>query len=646
MAADAALGQRPAAIGLDIFDTIVIRRLAGDAAGERVVANQLAVGEGWPKRPTDFVTALEGVRRASGSLALDDWLEALETEHGLDRHDARDAYLRIERELIRAVPGAKDALERMRSEVPVTFISDMHFSASTLRSLLGPLELVADDEEIVTSSDAGVSKADGGLFAIDQVLDCGLTDHAPFIGNDLWSDVAQAKLASLRPRPATVGNLTRFETAMAQQPNGLGPAIAGAARMQRLAAGLEPSEAAEIRVLGGQVIGQSILAFLLWVRRECAARGIKHLVFLARDGELPLEMARSMPADHWSGIELRYLQCGRRAWSLAAAPIVGIRKWIDLGTADDAAFLLHSSTTTPFENLLDRCGLSFVQIDRYNGLARTTPSKRLTTEESEAWRELLRSGALDDLILEAAQEPRRRIVDHLKQSGFPLAQTALIDVGWRGQQAWLISALVREATGQEPLHLHFGGDRIVPNLGGEVEIERFAFDDSRRPHPISSPVACLEMFLASGKARLVGYERDDEGDVHEVFEQNATSVDNPTRRLAAAGAIELAALFPSRTEIDDWRLEETALIEETRAVLAHLWNTPSKREAELLTGLRFEGDDGGSIVGPVVHQYAVTEILGRAAQPRIWREASLRMTPFPFRPLMQIYFAARRTTGQ
>lgn len=644
MAASTAIEGRPDAIGLDIFDTIVVRRLAGDPACERVVANQLTMHDGWPNRPKDFIDALENVRQTSSSLALDDWLDAIETDHGLDADRAYETFLVAERQLNLAIPGAMEALDQMRAEAPITFVSDMHFSAAILRGLLEPLGLVAPDDTIVASCDLGVSKANGELF--EQVRDHGLTSNAPFIGNNLWSDATQAKLASFEPQPATVGNLTRFELAMAHDPRGLGPAIAGAARIQRLECATQAGPDSDIRALGGQVIGQAILAFLLWVRQECLRRGIANLVFLARDGELPLEMARSMPADHWAGTELRYLHCGRRAWSLAAAPIVGIHKWIEVGTADDAAFLLHSSTTAPFRNLLDRCGLTIDAIDSNLALAQFEPSQPLTAEQTVAWRDLLRSGALDPVIGTAAEEPRRLIVDHLRQSDFPKAKTALIDVGWRGQQAWLISALVREATGQEPLHLHFGGDQASPQLEGEVDIERFAFDDAREPHPISSPVACLEMFLASGKPRLMGYERDAQGIVHEQFEQRSTSVDNPTRRLAAEGAIQVAVLFPSRSEIDNWGLQASALIEESRNLLATFWNTPTKQEAVLLTGLRFEGDDGGSIVGPVVYPYAATEVLGRHPQPRMWREASLQTTPVVFRKLMEIYFAARRVTSR
>jgi len=640
MAASAALDEAPQAVGLDIFDTIVVRRLAGDAACERVVANLLAEGDGWPHQAQDFADEIDDVRRTSGSLALVDWLDILDERHGLDAGRAYQTFLEVERELNLAIPGAQEALDALRAEAPITFVSDMHFSAQTLRSLLEPLELVAVSDTIIASCDTGVSKADGGLFALDQLRELGL-DDAPFIGNNLWSDATQARIASLRPRPATVGNLTRLELTMAAHPDSLGPAIAGAARIQRLEANQEAASSAEVSAVGGQVMGQAILAFLLWVRRKCLDRGITNLVFLARDGELPLQLARAMPEDHWDGVELRYLHCGRRSWSLPAAPIVGVHKWIEVGTADDAAFLLQLSNAAPFADLLDRCGLTIDQVDPTHPLASTDPTSPLTTTQALEWRDLLRSGDLDAPILAAAEEPRRRIVDHLKQSGFPKAKTALIDVGWRGQQAWLISALIGEATGQEPLHLHFGGDRVAPHLEDQVDIERFAFDDSREPHPISSPVACLEMFLASGKPRLKGYERDADGIVHEVFERHSTSVDNPTRRMAAAGAVEVAALFPTRAEIDSWKLEESSLIPETRNLLAEFWNTPTTREAELLSGLRFEADDGGALVGPVVNPYAMSEILGRSMHPRMWREASLRTTPFVFRRLMKLYFAAR-----
>lgn len=643
-AATSALESAPNAIGVDLFDTVVVRRLAGDASADEVVAHRIASATGWPATASEYLKAVDDAQRATGSLALDSWLVALEERHGLDPAEVHRTYLSVEKQLIRPVPGAIEALDRMRRNASLTFVSDMHLSAATLRAVLEPMAVVGPDDVIVASSDLEQSKARGDLFHSGVLLSRGFGSGASFIGNDLWSDATQAQLASLDAQPATAGNLTQFEAAMSSDPGSQGPAIAGAARQQRLLAAAEGGPDAEIRALGGQVIGQAILAFLLWIRQECRQRGITHLVFLARDGELPLEMARAMPSDHWDGFDLQYLHCGRRAWSLAAAPIVGVDRWVQLGTADSGAFLLHYATTTPFENLLDRCGLTIHDINTSEALAEVSGSRPLTSAETTAWREMLQSGDLDEAILAAAERPRRDLVNHLNQSGFPRGKTALIDVGWRGQQAWLVSALIREATGEEPLHLHFGGDSVSADLDNRVDIERFAFDDSREPHPISSPVACLEMFLASGKPRLLGYERDKAGAVSEVFETASTSVDNPTRRLLARGAIQVAAQFPSLSEIDHWGMYGSPLIVETRALLAEFWNNPTEQQANLLLGLRFEGDDSGSVVGPLINSYSLTELMGRDSQPRIWREASLCLTPWWFRTVMKTYFLARKAS--
>ena len=86
------------------------------------------------------------------------------------------------------------------------------------------------------------------------------------------------------------------------------------------------------------------------------------------------------------------------------------------------------------------------------------------------------------------------------------------------------------------------------------------------------------------------------------------------------------------------------LIEETRELLASFWNEPTKREAQLLTGLRFESDEAGSVIGPVVRPYSLGELLGRDPVPRVWREASLRLTSALLRPIVRLYFRLRSSS--
>lgn len=647
--------KSPSIVGLDIFDTILVRRVLGDEAALWAVARQVVDANLWPGDPGSYLQArAEAVKRAPDA-PLISWLIDLENVGLSSAAAALDLEEAAEEELLEVLPGAVDALTKLRRVSPIMFVSDMHLSSETLRGFLETRGLIASAESLVVSCEAGISKSDGDLFAkAFNLADpnpkasrrwpnpiAPVSGGAVFVGNNPWSDVTRAASAGVEPIPAFGANPTRYEEAFAANADSAGPAIAAAARMQRLRASAwsEPDPVAEV---AAQVIGQTTMAFLLWVKHRCQAHGIGHLEFLARDGELPLLMAKAMPADHWNNLSLNYLHCSRRAWSLAAVPLIGVQEWVRLGIADHNSFLLHSGTKIPFASLLRRCDLSIQDLPLSNPLRSSDPKQPLADDTIVAsYRKLLRSGALNRQILSNAQEPLSLVLNSVRQRGLPAEPIATVDVGWRGHQALLISAIIREATGHEPIHFHFGGDEVSQEIDSKVNIERFALDDSIRPHPIDAPVSCLEMFLASGKRRLVGYRRLPDGSAAEVFDAGPTAVDNHAQRSLWRGAIAMAGEMPTHRELMRWGEPTIPLVEETRQVLELFWNQASAAEAGALSELRFEGDDAGDSIGRIIRSYKPTEVFGRSAIPRQWRHGSLAVTPQPFRSFMKRYFALK-----
>jgi hypothetical protein len=513
----------------------------------------------------------------------------------------------------------------------------MHLGQAHLRSVEAVAGLVRSGEPLVVSSDAGARKIDGSLFPL---LANGCHNPSVFVGNCEDADVWRAAEAGLRPVAHVMSNATRYEEAMATSPTSCGPVVAGAARQSRLE--LVDADASDGERLGTQVIGPSMVAFLLWIRDQCDELGIRRIEFLARDGELPFQMAQEMPEDYWDRFDLGYLHCGRRSWSLAAAPLIGVRRWVDAGIADDSSFLLHSATSIPFSSLLDRCGLDIGDLPATTELSNLSRGAMLDREGADEWCRVLGTGDLDAAIEAAAQTPMQLVLDFLEQQELGTESIALVDVGWRGQQAWLMSALIKEVTGCEPMHLHFGGHRVVRELEDSYRVRRFAFDDEPPKNQFASPVACVEMFLASGKARLVGYERRDDGRVEEVFEDDHSAVHDRTREDLWRGARRIAANMASSSDLARWGLIHTPLDAEVREVLMSFWNDPDMAEVSALADLMFENDDTGDAIGRIIRPYEPREVFGRALIPRQWREASLLMTDRSFRPFMRLYFWTRR----
>ncbi len=631
----------PTQLGIDIFDTVLVRAVLGDSAMESLVARRVIAAGLWTGTPASYRRARAEAVRQNPSANLHTWLTAMVPAGLSSANDALQVELRAESDLLRPVPGAQDALRRLRQGRQLIFVSDMHHDGPALRSILQSHQLIEPDDRLVVSCEHNASKSDGTLFELAFGAEHRGNGDVAFIGNNPWSDVTQAAASGATPVPAVGANPTRYETAMANNESSVGPVIAAAARIHRLNSpgSVDPDPTS---IVGSQVAGQVMAAFVLWVRQQCESNDINHLEFLARDGELPLRVAQAMPNDHWSDFSLNYLHCGRRAWSLAAAPLVGVEKWIEYGIGDSEAFLLHSSSHIPFRSVLARCRLQPEDLPRSHPLRNADPQQALGPgDATENWKEVLRSGSLNALIEKRAADSLRLILQSLRQRKLPPESIALVDVGWRGLHAMFTGAIVREVTGQEPLHLHFGGDQVLPEIDKIIQIRRFAFDDSVRPHPISEPVSCLETFLASGKARLLGYEPSPDGTVGEVFEDASSPVDTDSLGRLWSGAIELATLLPPRHDMDDWSDSSLPLGEEARELLAMFWDKPNKVEATALSGLRFEGDDAGDSIGRVVRAYSPGEVFGRAEVPRQWRHGSLLATRQPFQSFMRLYFVAK-----
>jgi hypothetical protein len=382
----------------------------------------------------------------------------------------------LERTLCKPVPGVAEALDQIRSTgTQVVFVSDTDRSSALLIDILRSHGIFVDGDRLVASCEENATKSDGTLLpAVFGTRSRRDRRQAVWhVGNHLWADVTMAAAAGLRPIPMLDADLTRYERSMADRSTGPGPAVAAAARGARLAidaewrAGTLDDRQAAIRTLGAEVAGQTMVGFMLWAAEQCRAESVAHVGFLARDGELPLEVARAMPGDHWSGRSLRYIQASRFTWSLASAAALGVDQWLKVGTDEEDGFLHSKRHHIPFDALLARVGLQPADLsgDPSNrGLARLDPGRPLPQSAVEDWVGLLADPRVHELIGERAENRLSLIVDRLRADGLPAGRYALVDVGWRGRLATQVSAVLSQVVGEEPIHLHFGGDKVLPDV--------------------------------------------------------------------------------------------------------------------------------------------------------------------------------------
>lgn len=611
----------PSHIGVDLFDTVLVRRVAGDGALWWIVGSALIRDGAWSRTVGDFVQA----RRAAAAVATDGTLQDVyaEAHVAADGNVTAETEYAVERCLTVPVPGATDALRRLRAAGHrLTFVSDMHLSRTHLWRCLTEHDLAAPGDVLVISSESGASKWKGTLFSqlaveVPVPLDW-------YIGNDLWSDVAMAERAGLRAVPLRRAEPTALERLMAKQTGSVGPAIASAALRVRCDA--PSSDVAEDALweLGADVAGQCLAAFLLWIREQCDSAAAKNVLFLARDGELPLRMAEAMLDDHWDGLELTYLHGSRRLWSIAAADALGVDAWLAAGTADALGFLRQGENDVPWGAVLSRAALTPKDLSDFPRLGELPIDQPLPAFSTPAWHALLQDPGVRRTIAKRAARQHEDLRQHLRSQGIGHGRVVVVDVGWRGQLAWHVSATLRSLTGFEPVHLHFGGVDVSADEADEADIRRFAFDDSRAALPFGDVVSCVETLTASGGPRARALERRVDGSVDLVFEPALPAMDTDHRRLMWRSAVEVARALPSRAELREWNVDLDGLDAQVRDVLSAFWLKPSKQHALAAAHLAAEVDDSGATIFPVASAYTLP--VRRSAGRRTWRQGSLRLT--------------------
>jgi hypothetical protein len=622
--------ERPDAVTVDVYDTCVVRQLLGDQPIEEVAGR-------WSEH-------------------LDDDGQPL----GYDRAAAL-----LERDLCRPVPDAVQSLDRIRSVVgSVVFISDTDRSSALLTELLESHDLFRSGDRVVASCEQQVTKSDGDLYDLIWTVRPSTVWH---VGNNNWSDGSMAAAHGYQPFDLPHGNPTRYEAALADNPGGLGPMVAAAARAARLEleSDFEPKPAERdaseqgrfdercfyLRRVGAQVAGPVMTAFAFWIGQQVREHGLDHLGFLARDGELPKLIADRVPDRSLRTADRSYVHLNRLTITLAMAATVGMDTWVREGTADDAGFLVARQHLISYGGLLQRIGFEPGDVADVVGsefpLTSLDPSAPVPSSHTGDWLRLLNDQSAQELILARASQRRQAVVDYFHQLGLLTAsRPAFVDVGWSGRLARLLNVALAEYFVSEPIHLHFGGDLMPPEVREQVRIYHFAFPGSAKIPPFDKPGGPVETLTASGSPRVIGHRRNASGLVEPVFEDETVEVGQAGRAELWRGALAMADRLPDIERVESWGLRQADLAAEAREVLRLWWFEPDRNEAEAMLSFAFEGDEAGAQVIDLLAPYELTDAFGDQRSPRQWREGSRAVSSLSSKVGLEAAMLGRRVLGR
>lgn len=314
-------------VSFDIFDTVLTRKV-GSPSSLFIYVGQEAVRSGLiDSRPVDFanirVEAEMRVRKSTlqEEISFDAIYEEVRSSLDITTEvcsQLQAIEMRIEEDFICVLPGAKELIKHYRKKMDViVFTSEMYLPGNFIRRQLERFGLIEEADMLFVSSEYLLSKYSGNLFRslIESTqTDCGDILH---IGNNNISDHIVPKSIGIKTKLLDNGNLNRYEEILEQHAlstQGMASLFAGASRMARLSIPATSKKQEAIRDVSAGVIAPTLICYILWLFKRAEALKLTRLYFVARDGEILVQISKIIAEKLGVNCDIRYLYGSRQAW--------------------------------------------------------------------------------------------------------------------------------------------------------------------------------------------------------------------------------------------------------------------------------------------------------------------------------------------
>lgn len=503
----------------DIFDTLITRRV-GTPRGVFVHLQRrlLADPQGLPSElcrrfahervAAEYAARIEARERDSQAahqveeIDFADIHACLGRRHGLTQADiARlmELELAAESEFLYGVP---EMLARFRALAErgerVVLISDMYLRRSDLKRLLDGIDpFLLEAAPLYLSSEIKLNKASGRLFEHVAEVEGVALAEIQHIGDNPISDISRPREKGCQVTLFDACHLTPDEAFGANEDDFGWQVSAGVFRESRLT--LDSDRAR----LGAIHAAPLLLPFVHWVIDHARTQGHDRLYFLARDGQVLLDIARRLGL---GDMETRYLHVSRLACHRCVdQDYEALVDWILVSHREmsliDIAHRLSARPEALIERLQAATGL--------NG----SPETPLDARTRRRLRTLFVSDPeLKALVLEQAALERARLLDYLDQEGLTASDAVcLVDVGWSGTiQDSLHAILNSDEPSRVSLHGLYWGLMGQARAGAATNRKTaFAFQPGQFWRDPTALREIVECFTAADHGSTLGYEARD-----------------------------------------------------------------------------------------------------------------------------------------
>ena len=489
----------------DVFDTVLVRRVATPEAVFHLLANRLG------RDPAEFVRARKeaelaawrDAKAAGGEVRLEEIHARLAAG---DPERTLRAELELERSLLVRIPGADERTRAARRDGKrVAFVSDTPLPEPFVREILLATGVLEQGDLLLVSSDCQVNKEGGGIYRhLCERMDAAATDVV-HEGDNVVLDVEEARGAGCQVRLFEEAHTNRFEEELDRGPS-LARAFAGASRLARLATEAKGERERSLRDVSTGVVAPLLVGYVLWVLHRAREEKLSTLWFLGRDGQVLLEIARIVAPR--IGIEekqvaLRYLHASRQAWNLPA---------FAAGAHAELSWIWDRTDDLTLRTLLARVGLTADELGpelRAHGLADDAWDRPLSANELRDLRPLVATPAVRARVELAAEARLALFQRHLAEVGF-LADGAngIVELTGHGNLQESLAAVVRAAgSSSQPIGFYLawlndGRERAMTQPCAWHETDGVGTDLLGMGGPA---VVALEAFAAADHGTLVEY---------------------------------------------------------------------------------------------------------------------------------------------
>lgn len=611
----------PRVCSLDIFDTCLTRRV--DDPNDVFLlfwdALELRLGDRLSGiRPADLYSArirADALTRSKASaeeITLEQIWRTMAEIFAIPELAAHwEVELEAERKLLIPIPGMPEHAKRLAAEGSrVIYISDTYFPVWFLKERMAAAGFPVGENSIYASSEQGVRKSSGKLFAkvleAEKISAADLThtgDHVKSDGEVPQRMGIKAVVIDTDPKQAAPPVFARGCESLPR----LAPSLL--TKQERLAGDGEAS------MLVSRLIGPVMVAFVSWVLAKAKRQGVKRLYFMARDGRLAWIVAQAL-SKSFGEIDCRYLHISRQAVFLPSA--TGI-------SAEGMPWLQRS-----FERPVVGGLLAKLEIPREKFTALPPEAELDSPEKWDLFWKTLRGEPVAGFLEQKISERRSAANAYFREAGlFDGVPFGVVDLGWHGNCQRSLNLVLRQQDAgirSSGFYLGLEIERVVLGEMGTMDglFNRTNLVEGKTDEDIlfHHTVLWEHVFGIADHPWVRGYIQTPEGPKPEYrdaaispYQAALFSKIEPALRSYVGSLAELAPVLGD---------EEIA-----RGVIVHAleknYRSPLPGMLGLLSGINATLDQGSTEAVGLVQPVTTSEALALAAPPRVRSMLGLRL---------------------